>query len=282
MLKKTKAKLKKHSCQLIVHIDPSPLSLFLECISLLNLELIVQRKFDKFKEEILKENRSALSGLINDNEKLRTEVVNLNNKNKELEKNQLELKSEINTIKTEIEKKDMEVDENQNESQNQNEIALLVSTDRDEITYINARLEDIELLAEGANYKGIIFKDKIRNCSGDNPARQLESGQQRGGQYSCLCRVDSKSHINLELCFKHKACTLEERRQIIMQGKIVSEMLKEKNLNPLRNRKKKDSIDELEDRHVNTHTWGKPRLQQELNVIMYQKVSEVMQSASKM
>ncbi|VDH98530.1 Hypothetical predicted protein [Mytilus galloprovincialis] len=96
-----------------------------ECISLSNLELIVQRKFDKFKEEILKESRSALSGLINDNEKLRTEVVNLNNKNKELEKNQLELKSEINTIKTEIEKKDMEVDENQNESQNQNEIALL-------------------------------------------------------------------------------------------------------------------------------------------------------------
>ncbi|CAG2218845.1 unnamed protein product [Mytilus edulis] len=123
--KQNKAKHKKHLCQLIVHIDPSPLSLFLECISLSNLELIVQRKFDKFKEEILKENRSALSGLINDNEKLRTEVVNLNNKNKELEKNQLELKSEINTIKTEIEKKDMEVDENQNESQNQNEIALL-------------------------------------------------------------------------------------------------------------------------------------------------------------
>ncbi|CAC5405127.1 unnamed protein product [Mytilus coruscus] len=124
------------------------------------------------------------------------------------------------------------------------------------MTYINARLEDIELLAEGTNYKGINFNDKIRICSGDNPARQFESGQQRGGQYSCLCGVDSKSHINLELCFKHKACTLEERRQIIMQGKIVSKMLKEKNLNPLRNMKK--MIDELEDRHVNTHTWGKP------------------------
>ncbi|VDI28051.1 Hypothetical predicted protein [Mytilus galloprovincialis] len=27
--------------------------------------------------------------------------------------------------------------------------------------------------------------------------------------------------------------------------------------------------DELEDRHVNTHTWGKPRLQQELNDILH-------------
>ncbi|CAC5399835.1 unnamed protein product [Mytilus coruscus] len=143
------------------------------------------------------------------------------------------------------------------------------STDKDQMTYINARLEDIELLAEGTNYKGINFNDKIRICSGDNPARQFESGQQRGGQYSCLCGVDSKSHINLELCFKHKACTLEERRQIIMQGKIVSKMLKEKNLNPLRNMKKNDLIDELEDRHVNTHTWGKPRLQQELNDILH-------------
>ncbi|CAC5422057.1 unnamed protein product [Mytilus coruscus] len=111
--------------------------------------------------------------------------------------------------------------------------------------------------------------EHIINKSGDNPARQFESGQQRGGQYSCLCGVDSKSHINLELCFKHKACTLEERRQIIMQGKIVSKMLKEKNLNPLRNMKKNDLIDELEDRHVNTHTWGKPRLQQELNDILH-------------
>ncbi|CAC5411692.1 unnamed protein product [Mytilus coruscus] len=112
------------------------------------------------------------------------------------------------------------------------------STDKDQMTYINARLEDIELLAEGTNYKGITFNDKIRICSGDNPARQFESGQQRGGQYSCLCGVDSKSHINLELCFKHKACTLEERH-------------------------------ELEDRHVKTHTWGKPRLQQEFNDILH-------------
>ncbi|CAG2207135.1 unnamed protein product [Mytilus edulis] len=83
------------------------------------------------------------------------------------------------------------------------------STDKDQMTYINARLEDIELLAEGTNYKGITFKDKIRICSGDNPARQFESGQQRVGQYSCLCGVESKSHINLELCFKHKQTCLE-------------------------------------------------------------------------
>ncbi|CAC5406239.1 unnamed protein product [Mytilus coruscus] len=122
---------------------------------------------------------------------------------------------------------------------NENErIEKAASTDKDQMTYINARLEDIELLAEGTNYKGIPFNDKIRICSGDNPARQFESGQQRGGQYSCLCGVDSKSHINLELCFKLKACTLEERH-------------------------------ELEDRHVNTHTWGKPRLQQELNDILH-------------
>lgn len=100
-------------------------------------------------------------------------------------------------------------------------------------------------------FQGVQLDFKVRIFSGDGPARQFEAGQQRGGNYSCICGVDSKSHSNLERCFKIKPMDLEERRQVVMTGSSWNK-IKEGNINPFSRLRKEELVDELEDRGIDT------------------------------
>ena len=53
---------------------------------------------------------------------------------------------------------------------------------KDQLLYVPTRWEDIDDLSTKLEFDGQRFTDKLRFFSGDNPARQLESGQQCGGK----------------------------------------------------------------------------------------------------
>lgn len=53
---------------------------------------------------------------------------------------------------------------------------------KDQLLYVSTRWEDIKDLSTKLEINGNKFIDKLRFFSGDNPARQLESGQQCGGK----------------------------------------------------------------------------------------------------
>ncbi|CAC5412435.1 unnamed protein product [Mytilus coruscus] len=112
------------------------------------------------------------------------------------------------------------------------------STDQDQRTSIQTRMEDILELSEGTKFQDVTFIDQIKVFSGDNPARQFEAGQQRGGAYSCLCGISSKAHINLESCYKQKPYDLENRRKIVTEGYLWKK-IEGGNFNPFKNFKKR-------------------------------------------
>jgi hypothetical protein len=100
--------------------------------------------------------------------------------------------------------------------------------------------------------------------SGDGPARQFEAGQQRGGNYSCICGVHVKDHQNFECCFRQVASTLDERRQVVTSGMLWRRMQNGK-VNPFSNLSKEDLVDELESRGIDTfHLSRKPELQESM------------------
>ena len=95
---------------------------------------------------------------------------------------------------------------------------LTACKDKDQISYIQTRQDDIDEISKGSIYNDIKFTDKLRIFSGDGPARQFEGGQQRGGNFSCLCGIPTKDHINLETCFKVNPMDLEDRRKKVVNG----------------------------------------------------------------
>ncbi|CAC5403196.1 unnamed protein product [Mytilus coruscus] len=142
------------------------------------------------------------------------------------------------------------------------------STDQDQRTYIQTRMEDIVELSEGSKFQDVTFTDKIRIFSGDNPARQFEAGQQRGGAYSCLCGIPSKAHINLESCYKQKPQDLEDRRKLVTEGYLWKK-IEGGNFNPFKNLKKEEIINELDHRKIEIMKEDKPSLQQKLTELLH-------------
>lgn len=56
------------------------------------------------------------------------------------------------------------------------------SSDTEQLTYVLPRIKDLKEIMEA----NLSIKLILRVPTGDNPARQFESGQQRGRKYSCL------------------------------------------------------------------------------------------------
>ena len=79
--------------------------------------------------------------------------------------------------------------------------------------------------------------DCLRGFSGDGLARQYETGQQRGGNYSCVCGVKTTNHTNLITCYNVEALSLDERSKLATTTRSI-EILKEGNLYPMKNLKK--------------------------------------------
>lgn len=133
--------------------------------------------------------------------------------------------------------------------------------------YISTRCEDIEQLKGPILVNGVEYKMKFRIFSGDNPARQFEAGQQRGGHYTCICGIQSKNHMNLQACFRQRMMSLEERRETVVRGEIWKELQKGI-LNPFQNMKKQDLEDELENRNIDTSNLNRNAMQQQLQETM--------------
>jgi hypothetical protein len=63
------------------------------------------------------------------------------------------------------------------------------------MSYTPTRIQDLQTLdLPTVGSIGIKIYDVMRIFTGDNPTRQFECGQQRGGNYSCLCGIHVKDH----------------------------------------------------------------------------------------
>ncbi|CAC5364623.1 unnamed protein product [Mytilus coruscus] len=143
------------------------------------------------------------------------------------------------------------------------------SKDIDQISYTKARIEDLKQMTNKIRYGDIDLIFKLRLFSGDGPARQFEAGQQRGGNFSCICGVESKSHMNLECCYQMIPLDLEDRRKLVVEGSSWIK-IKDGIINPFQNLKTEELIDELEERGVDTfHLNLKSRLQEELTSVLH-------------
>ncbi|CAC5389542.1 unnamed protein product [Mytilus coruscus] len=131
------------------------------------------------------------------------------------------------------------------------------------------RTEDLQELRKGIVFDGIPYTFQLRFFSGDGPARQFEAGQQRGGNFSCLCGVHSKEHMNLECCFKRTPSDLEDRRAVFLKGESLVK-IKQGNINPFQNLTKDELIEELECRGFDTFRLKtKARLQEEMSDLLH-------------
>ena len=68
------------------------------------------------------------------------------------------------------------------------------SIDKDQVSYIEGRLRDLNELSNPIKIQGIPIYDVLRLFSGDRPAGQFEAGQQRGGHFSCICGIRANEH----------------------------------------------------------------------------------------
>lgn len=59
------------------------------------------------------------------------------------------------------------------------------SSDKEQLTYVLPRIKDLKEVMEA----NLSIKPILRVFTGDNPARQFESGQRRGGKYSTIHSV---------------------------------------------------------------------------------------------
>ncbi|CAG2231598.1 unnamed protein product [Mytilus edulis] len=143
------------------------------------------------------------------------------------------------------------------------------SKDTEQVSYTPTRTEDLEELRNGVIFDGIPYTFQLRFFSGDGPARQFEAGQQRGGNYSCLCGVHSKNHINLECCFKRTPSDLEDRRAVFLKGESLVK-IKQGNINPFQNLSKDELTEELECRGIDTFRLKtKASLQEEMSDLLH-------------
>lgn len=107
--------------------------------------------------------------------------------------------------------------------------------------------------------------DALRVFSGDGPAREFEAGQQRGGNFPCICGAKASSHCNLVHCFRREVLSLDDRK-----GTAVSQVSKRKlasrQLNPLQvqHMKVADIIAELDSRNIEYDGTKKAQVKEEL------------------
>ncbi|KAK3107161.1 hypothetical protein FSP39_008349 [Pinctada imbricata] len=107
----------------------------------------------------------------------------------------------------------------------------------------------------------------MRVFSGDGPARQLESGQRREGNFSCLCGIAATDQSNIE-CALQSEVPIIEKRLGILQGQIIWSRFSLTNPSPCAGLLKDDIMRELESRGVSLLHKPKAELQQNLQDIL--------------
>ena len=105
--------------------------------------------------------------------------------------------------------------------------------------------------------------DILRVFSGDGPARQWESGQQRGGNFPCICGIKATEYGNLVHCYRHEELDLDDRRNLVVSSESLKRIEKGM-LSPFQNLKKEEIMDELDCRQIQFSTSNRMELQEKL------------------
>jgi hypothetical protein len=131
-------------------------------------------------------------------------------------------------------------------------VARSGSSDVEQLTYIDTRLECLEdLNVKLQTNAGNDVSDIMRFFHGDSPARQLESGQQKGGNFYCSgCGANAQQAYDLDICFSCHYMSLTERQQLVLSGPLGRKNSLAKVSKPFQNLKKDELIRELNARQI--------------------------------
>ncbi|CAG2195362.1 unnamed protein product [Mytilus edulis] len=135
------------------------------------------------------------------------------------------------------------------------------SSDSDQMSYSTTRVEDLkDLSTPSIAPDGLKVYDIVRIFTGDNPARQFECGQQRGGNYRCICGLAAVNHSNFEAAFIQKTQSLQQRLDLFKAGTLWKTFNMQNNINPFVNLTKETLTDELDYRNLDIYNLKKPEL----------------------
>jgi hypothetical protein len=89
----------------------------------------------------------------------------------------------------------------------------------EQLTCIDTRLQCLQDMSfKLETNSGNDFTDAMRLLHGDSPARHLESGQQKGGNFYCSgCGANVQQAYHLDICFFHYL-SLFNRQQLVLAG----------------------------------------------------------------
>ena len=124
-----------------------------------------------------------------------------------------------------------------------------------QILYIEERLEDIFELKNTIELPdGINIKDIMRMFKGDSPARQFEAGQQKGGNYFCVCCA-IHSNLTSDFAYAHSQehISLQDRISKIRASAQSVKKLQNHSLKLYDNLKRSNIEAELRDRNIKTY-----------------------------
>ena len=131
-------------------------------------------------------------------------------------------------------------------------VARSGSSDDEQLTYVDTRLECLEELSlKVQTDAGNDVSDTMCFFHGDSPARQLESGQQKGGNFYCSgCGVKAQQAYDLDICFSCHYMSLAARQQLVLSGPLGRKNSLAKASKPFQNMKKDELIKELNARRI--------------------------------
>ncbi|CAG2194291.1 unnamed protein product [Mytilus edulis] len=129
------------------------------------------------------------------------------------------------------------------------------------MSYSTTRVEDLkDLSTPSIAPDGLKVYDTVRIFTVDNPARQFECGQQRGGNYRCICGLAAVNHSNFEAAFIQKTQSLQQRFDLFKAGTLWKTFNMQNNINPFVNLTKETLTDELDYRNLDIYNLKKPEL----------------------
>jgi hypothetical protein len=126
------------------------------------------------------------------------------------------------------------------------------SSDVEQLTYVDTRLECLEELSIDIKTSGgKDVRDKMCFFHGDSPVRQLESGQQKGGNFYCSgCGANAQQAYQLDICFSCHYLSLIDRQQLVLAGPLGRKNSLAKAPKPFQKLKKHELIQELNARGI--------------------------------
>lgn len=121
-----------------------------------------------------------------------------------------------------------------------------------QLLYSEIRINDINLATKEIEINGIQFKDIIRIFKGDNPAAQLEAGQQKGGNYFCVaCKINAFKSKSIFHSQGLEHLSLQDRINKITCSHYTISRIKHNNTKYFENLEHYQVVEELRERKIN-------------------------------